>query len=389
MIKKIVIFCLSIQLSVAQSLDLNQLTNLGFEKNQDLALALRRIDLQKSLVNTAFEMPKTKFDLQVGNIQTPFVTDYTLAVVQNTELPKVYKLRRAFNESLVKIGEAELDILKNEFRFGVANIYYQLFYFQELTDLLKNENLKLQEIEKVYRRRQEEGETDGVEVSNIHLKITENEMKITNFQILRNELEGKLKFMLNTHNLPNLSFKPAQFGVDNSILENSKLKQQGFQIENSHLATQNEMNKLLPSINLGVMNQSMLGSWRQFIGVAGVEIPIFNKAQKARVQASKITSHIQELELEKMKHQLENEVTVLGKGIEDTQKNIDLINDVLLRESEKIMQVTMKKYMAGQLDYYDWYLTYNQNVNYKLELLNLQKNKNLSITNIKYLTGNE
>jgi cobalt-zinc-cadmium resistance protein CzcA len=137
------------------------------------------------------------------------------------------------------------------------------------------------------------------------------------------------------------------------------------------------------------MNQSMLGSWRQFIGVAGVEIPIFNKAQKARVQASKITSHIQELEFEKMKHQLENEVIVLGKGIEDTQKNIDLINDVLLRESEKIMQVTMKKYMAGQLDYYDWYLTYNQNVNYKLELLNLQKNKNLSITNIKYLTGNE
>ena len=71
MIKQTIIFCLlSINWAIGQKLDLAQLTKLGIDQNRDLALALNRVELQKALVNTAFEMPKTKMDLQVGNIQT-------------------------------------------------------------------------------------------------------------------------------------------------------------------------------------------------------------------------------------------------------------------------------------------------------------------------------
>jgi outer membrane protein TolC len=389
MIQKIIIFYLSVQFSVAQSLNLEQLTKLGLDKNQDLSLALKRIDLQKSLINTALEMPKTKVDLQVGNIQTPFVTDYTLGIVQNTELPKVYKLRKTLNESLVKIGEGDLEILKNDYRFGVSNIYFQLFYNQEVIAFLRNENLKLQDIEKVYRRRQEEGETDGVEATNVNLRISENEMKISNLQNQQYELEGKLKYALNVPTLPTISFLDALPNLGSSIDGNAKIKTQSYQIESSSLSLQNDKYKLLPSFNVGFMNQSMLGSWRQFIGVVGVEIPVFNKAQKSLVEASRINTEIQQMELERIKNQLQNEVIAQEKVLLEIEKNRALIKDRLLVDSDRVMQVTMKKYLAGQVDYFDWYLTYNQNLMYKLELLSLQKNKNLTISNIKYLTGNE
>ncbi|MCP9761520.1 TolC family protein [Lacihabitans soyangensis] len=389
MIKKIIIFCLVVQTAFSQKLDLRLLTKFGMDQNRDLALALKRIDLQKSLVNTAFEMPKTKVDLQVGNIQTPFVTDYTLGIVQNTELPRVYKIRKAFNESLVKIGESEYQVLKYEYRFNVANLYYELFYLQQVTDLLQTENLKLAEIEKVYKRRQELGETDGTDAAGMHLRILENEMKINQISNKINETEGNLKLILNAEILPDLSFNHAQLDAKANISQNARLEMQQNMIQNSEILTKNEMDKLLPSINLGVMNQSMLGSWRQFIGVAGVEIPIFSKAQKARVEASKISTKIQESELEKLKFQLMNEVQFLQKNLLSTESSLSLIKNNLLIESDRLMQTTMKKYLAGQIEYFDWYLVYNQNLNYKMELLNLEKSKNFTITNIKYLIGNE
>ena len=389
MIKKIIIFCLVVQTSFSQKLDLGLLTKFGMDQNRDLALALKRIDLQKSLVNTAFEMPKTKVDLQVGNIQTPFVTDYTLGIVQNTELPRVYKMRKTFNESLVKIGESEYQVLKNEYRFNVANLYYELFYLQQVTDLLQTENLKLTEIEKVYKKRQELGETDGTDAAGMHLRILENEMKINQISNKINETEGKLKLILNAEILPDLNFNHAQLNAEANISQNARLEMQQNVIQNYEILTKNEMDKLLPSINLGVMNQSMLGSWRQFIGVAGVEIPIFSKAQKARVEASKISTKIQESELEKLKFQLMSEVQFLQKNLLSTESSLSLIKNNLLIESDRLMQTTMKKYLAGQIEYFDWYLVYNQNLNYKMELLNLEKSKNFTITNIKYLTGNE
>lgn len=389
MIKKIITFCLFVQFSFAQKLDLGQLTKLGIEQNRDLNLALKRVDLQQSLVNTAYEMPKTKLDLQLGNIQTPFVTDYTLGIVQNTELPKVYKMRKTFNESLVKVGESEYAVLKNDYRFNLANLYYELFYLQQVIDLLQTENLKLGEIENVYKRRQELGETDGTDAAGMHLRILENEMKIKQISNKINETQGQLKLLLSSTILPDLSFNHAQYSVDANISQNARLEMQQNVIQNSEISTKNEMNKLLPSMNLGFMNQSMLGSWRQFIGVAGVEIPIFSKAQKARVEASRISTKIQESELEKLKYQLENEVAVLQKSLQSTDATLLLIKNNVLIASDKLMQTSMKKYLAGQIEYFDWYLVYNQNLSYKMELLNLEKSKNFIITNIKYLTGNE
>ena len=263
MIKQTIIFCLlSINWAIAQKLDLAQLTKLGLDQNRDLALALNRVEMQKALVNSAFEMPKMKMDLQVGNIQTPFVTDYTFGIVQNAELPKVYKLRKTYNESLVKLGESQYEILKNEYEFSIANIYYELLYLHQTIEALLIENNKIKEIEKVYKRRQEEGETDGSEAANMHLRILENEMKISRITFQKNDLEGRLKLLLNSQILPELSFLPAQALLKNDVSKNDRLTYQNYLIESSQIATGNEQNRLLPSINLGVMNQSMLGSWR-------------------------------------------------------------------------------------------------------------------------------
>ncbi|MCP9768953.1 TolC family protein [Lacihabitans sp. LS3-19] len=389
MMKKIIIFSLIVNFAFAQKVNLETLTQKGLDQNRDLALALKRVDLQKALVNTAYEVPKTKIDYSFGNIQTPNVWDYSLSAIQNVELPKVFKLRKAYNESLVKIGESEVSVLRNEYRMNVSTFYYALYSLNKLKTVLEKENLKLSEIEKVYKRRFEEGESDILESSNVRLRILENEMKIAKINQQENEILAQLKILLNISDIPELDFQNAAAVLVKTYDGNPRLGWQKSMIESSKSMLETEKSKLLPSINLGVLNQSMAGSWRQFVGMVGVEMPIFTKAQKSRVEASKINVLIQESELEKIVHQIDNEVISLRGSLLNIENQIEMLNKQLLPSSEKVMEISHKKYMAAQITYYDWYLAYNQNLTYKSELISLEKERNVKISTIKYLTGNE
>ena len=289
----------------------------------------------------------------------------------------------------MKIGESESGVLKNEFKLNVATFYYNLFYLTRLKSVLETENSKLAEIEKVYKRRFEEGETDIVESSNIHLRILENEMKISKIKTQEQEIEGSLKILLNQPTIPTLDFQHASKSLGLGFDKNAKLDWHQSLIESSKSALETEKSKLLPSINVGLMNQSMLGSWRQFVGMAGIEIPLFTKAQKARIDASKISVLIQETEFDKLRYQIENEIVTLHKSLQNIENEMQLVSDKLLPESDKVMEISMKKYMAGQITYFDWFLAYNQSLTYKTELINLEKARNINISTTKYLTGNE
>ncbi len=387
---KILLFLvLAESFAFAQKTNLDALIQIGLSQNRDLKIALKQIDLQKALLNTAYDVPKTKFDYSLGNIQTPGATDYSISGIQNTDLPKVFKLKKAYNQSLIKISESEYWILENEYKLNVANFYYTLFYLERWNNLLETENLKLSEIEKVYKKRFDQGESDVVESSNISLRILENQMKILKIKAQKQEIESSLKNILNMPSIPSLDFQNASKSSGQYFNKNAKLEWHQSLVYSSKNALETEKSKLLPSVNFGFMNQSMLGSWKQFVGMAGFEIPLFAKAQKARIEASKINVLIEESVFEKLKYQIENEILTLQNSLLNIENEMLLVNEKLLPASEKVAEIYMKKYLAGQINYFDWFLAYNQSLNYKTELINLEKARNINISTLKYLTRNE
>ncbi len=387
--KTILFLMLSESFIFGQKTNLDGLIQIGLTQNRDLTIALKRIDFQKALLNTAYEVPKTKFDYALGNIQTPGATDYSISAIQNIDLPKVFKLKKSYNQSLVKIGESEYGILENEYKLNVATFYYNLFYLKKLNHVLETENLSLAEIEMVYKKRFEQGETDVIEFANIHLRILENQMKILKIKTQEQEIESSLKIILNMPNIPILDFHNASKSLNQDFSKNAKLEWHQSLVNSSISFLETEKSKLLPSVNLGVMNQSMLGSWKQLVGMAGFEIPLFAKAQKARIDASKINILIQQSEFEKMNYQIDNEIITLQNSLQNTENELLLINEKLLPESEKLIEISMKKYLAGQINYYDWFLVYTQSFTYKTELINLEKVRNIKISTLKYFTRNE
>jgi outer membrane protein TolC len=388
--KLIVLICLSFGLK-AQDLSLEKLIEIGIKNNKDIEASIKKIDLQKTLINTAYEVPKTNIELQVGSIQNPGIVDYSLSAAQFFELPKVYQLKKQYQQALVSESEAYSKLAITDLKYRISLAYFELGYFERLKGLYKQETSKLYDLEKVYQRRFEEGESDLANVLAIGLKIKEFGIKIKTLEQLEEEQKSKLKVLTFTTSLPQLSFIDADFSktIASSKISNSRLEILNSQVitaENNMLV---EKSKLMPSLKLGAINQSMFGYRNQFIGIAGVEIPIFRKAMQARVDGAKIQKDILETEYVSLENQIKNEVDLTLKWIASDREKVSELETEILPKSETLMDISNKKYKAGAIEYLDWYLYYNQFLGYKTEQIQLLRDLNQRVSLLKFLTENE
>jgi outer membrane protein TolC len=133
----------------------------------------------------------------------------------------------------------------------------------------------------------------------------------------------------------------------------------------------------------------MFGYRNQFIGIAGVEIPIFRKAMQARVDGAKIQKNILETEYVSLENQIKNEVDLTLKWIASDREKVSELETEILPKSETLMDISNKKYKAGAIEYLDWYLYYNQFLGYKTEQIQLLRDLNQRVSLLKFLTENE
>ncbi|MBK6977653.1 MAG: TolC family protein [Cytophagaceae bacterium] len=144
-----------------------------------------------------------------------------------------------------------------------------------------------------------------------------------------------------------------------------------------------------PTLNAGVYNQSMLGSLRQFVGVLGVEIPIFVKAYNARQQSAKLRVEMAEQQRDKFDFQMQTELNALQNQLEIIEKQLNSIRNSSLPDAEKSLSILLNKYKEGQTEYTDWYIVFGQYLGYKNNLIDLEKEKNITVSKIYYISENE
>lgn len=390
-INKLIVFIfLSFGLN-AQDLSLEKLIDIGIKNNKDIEASIKKIDLQKALVNTAYEVPKTNIELQVGSIQNPGIVDYSLSAVQFFELPKVYQIKKQYQKALVNESMANSKLVIADLKYRISLAYFELGYFERLKGLFQQETNKLYDLEKVYKRRFEEGDADLANVLAIGLKIKEFGIKIRTLEQLEEEQRNKLKVLTYSTSLPQLSFLDADFSKisANPNLINSRLEILNSQVSTAENNVLVEKAKQMPSFKLGAINQSMFGYRNQFIGIAGIEIPIFKKAMQARVEGAKIQKSVLETEYASLENQIKNEMALTFKWIGSDREKVNELETEILPKAETLMDISNKKYKAGAIEYLDWYMFYNQFLGYKTEQIQLLRDLNQRVSLLKFLTENE
>ncbi len=345
------------QLSVSQAIEM------ATKNNGNLKTTQLEIVGQRALVPAAYDIPRAGLDLQLGQTQSRPL-DYTLGFIQPFASRAVYKSQEKLLQSQVGLIEKRLGLEQNELAYRVKEQYYQILFQYKLKSLLTQQDSLYQTAAKAARVRYQTGETNKLEAMSIETQLREIQNRIAasqadlnmgyrNLQALLFTAES-LQIDTTTALKRNISIlRSVDYEKTNPLIE--VLKQQGE--VNSNL-TETEKQRQKPDWRLGIANQSVTKEYGYTFLQGGIGIPIFNKAQKARIEAAKINQQVTESQLQTTLKQLQVNLDILEQQQQKYEKALDYYEKSALPQADLLVSTALKTFRAGDIEY----VTFFQNV---------------------------
>jgi cobalt-zinc-cadmium resistance protein CzcA len=119
--------------------DLSSAIQTAKTNNFGLKNTLLEVQSSKKLENSAFDIPKTDFNTQYGNIND-FQIDYSFNVSQGFSLPNVYKRRQKFQQTQSNFIEKRAKYEEIVLVKDVKIAYFNLLFEYEKRNLLQKQD---------------------------------------------------------------------------------------------------------------------------------------------------------------------------------------------------------------------------------------------------------
>ncbi len=377
----------------AQTLTLQQSIELAYKNNYLLKISSLETEGQQLLVKTTREIAKTNLDVQLGRTQTYYANDYTLGLVQQFSHPKLYQAQINLQKSRVVASQKNEALQKNEVIGNLKLVYYQLFYYQQLRGILVQQDSLYQNTLRIAQARYKTGETNSLEKISAKVRLQEinNRLKIlakdeeTAYQHFKLLLNSQQDFKLDF----NIPLKRDTSIVINalSLANNPLLSVFEQQTVISQQTTNVEKQKLKPDFRLGLINQSIEHHFNQMIVSAGIGLPIFTKAQKARVEAAKVNEKIADSQLKHIEAQINGQLNMLKMTYEKLRSSIQYYENFALPQAELMIKNAIKSYKSGEIEYVELIQTNQQAWQIKDNYFSTVLDFNKTIIQIETLLG--
>lgn len=118
----------------------------------------------------------------------------------------------------------------------------------------------------------------------------------------------------------------------------------------------------------------------------GVGIPLFNGAQKARINASKVNETIAENSYFSGLQTLQKEKETALIEYQKFLQTANWYEQTGLKNAETISSAATKQFLNGEINYVEWVMLTNQAVTIKSQYLDVIKSLNESINQLNYLS---
>ncbi|MEO7048230.1 MAG: CusA/CzcA family heavy metal efflux RND transporter, partial [Ferruginibacter sp.] len=240
---------------------LGKMLEIGKQKNTSLLSAQKQSDYWKQMQANVYELPKTQFASEYGNINS-IKTDTRFTITQNFTMPVVYKRQSNFYKANEDAARQLLLLKEQELQREIKGVFYTM------VDLLERDKLLLQ-LDSLYRmfanasaRRLKAGETNILEKASADAQLQQ-------IILQRGQIAGdvkmeqqKLHLLLNTDELLLPDYNTAKmsdpFIPDSTMIAaHPALLWMKEQLKIAATSTELEKNKLSPDIFFGYSNQSI------------------------------------------------------------------------------------------------------------------------------------
>ena len=370
----------------------------ALKNNLPLKNAQLQSAYQEKLIKTSNEIPATSMFVEAGQINS-FYTDTKFGISQTINFPTVYARQKALLKEEFSASEIAVSVKETELKKNVSDMFNTLSYLLEKKKLLMGIDSIYSEFLNKTNLRFQKGESNVLEKSTaenqqgqvaIQLKQLQQDIEIAQlqFQLLLNTptlfipSEENFKRRISDQNISDLNQN-----VRIQFLQKQK------QIASAY--TQLQKSKLSPDLIFGYNNTSIRGtgaddkyysSSKRFHAVQiGVGIPLFNGAQKARINAAKVNETIADNSYLSGLQALQKERT---SALIDYQKFLQTAawyEQTALKNAETISSTATKQFINGDINYLEWVMLINQSISIKSEYLDVIKSLNGTINQLNYL----
>ena len=386
-------------LTLQNALD-QALTNNGSTQMGNLNVAI-----QRSGRVAARSIPRTDISILSGQYNT-YRWDNNLTVSQTLPNGKLNSGLERLADASIRGSELANRVIQNNLRAQVKSVYYELLYLNERQKLLRQQDSLLVEFRRATDVRQRTGEGTALEVATADNLLGELRNLLARTLADHEIARSNLQTLLNTTNtlvVPDsgLSRRVMPILSDSDLAQNPALSflQQQTDIAQRQIAV--EQARLRPDFSVGYFNQSLLGpqtldngqerfygAGKRFQGVqAGVSIPVFQKAQRARIESARLGQQLAEATLALNRRTVQGDLAVAVQEVRKQQSSLTYYNQTGLPVAQQLAEGARKSFRAGEIGYLDYSQALSRSYQTRMNYIDTINGYNQAVIGLEQLLG--
>lgn len=399
----LLLFSSTLTVQAQKAISLPAAMDSALRNNAQLKNEQLKATYQQKLIETASLLPQTQLAAEWGNYNSAYA-DNRFSIGQTLQFPTVYTRQKNLLEQEWKQKKLSVSVKEAYIRKDVATVYYQMLYHQQKRALLLYaDSLYSFYVEKAGRRLAS-GESDILEktsaqnvVGNIRQQLQQlqldEELLLIQLQVLMNtsdrykpvSVQKELSFSVTS--LADTSFLAAH-PVMQSIRQQQQLAMASYELEKSKRLPNLSLNYNSTTIRgVGADNKLYDGSTRFGSVQLGVGIPVFGKAQKNMVEASRFSKQIAESNYQTGLQEIQAQYVSAVTQYLQHQKALQYYQAEAIPAAQVIAETASRQLLAGNIHYLEWVQLINQTIQIKSDYLEAGKRLNESIIQLQFLTA--
>ncbi|RYM36043.1 CusA/CzcA family heavy metal efflux RND transporter [Brumimicrobium glaciale] len=329
----------------------------GIENNKGLKSSKKLVNMNQELEGTAYSIDKTDiyYSFDENNLAPNNLPLNVFGVSQTIRFPTFYASQKKVFEQQTAVAESKYQMDEQFLEKGIAKAYYTASHWQKMVDNYTYLDSIYQRFAEAALQKYEVGESNNLEL--LLAQSKSKEFGVTLFQSQMNYekslvqlnkwIQSDTNYTISNDLIGNVSLMPLDTN-NNAFLQ--YLDQS--RVLSEKQLTANKRN-LMPDLKIGVYQGSNNGlSPNRFYGVqAGIAVPLFYGADRAKIKASKMEIMVKQNDFENYSTQIQANYQTLINELKAYKSGIDYYNNF----GENLFSETLLNaniaYKAGEIDY--------------------------------------
>ncbi|MGB4399955.1 MAG: CusA/CzcA family heavy metal efflux RND transporter [Daejeonella sp.] len=393
----IILLLFTSQYSSGQTpIKLEEAIDTALKNNLLIKRGILEAEVRKQIINTSMDLPKTQLSGEYGKFNSPY-NDSRFSLVQTLSFPTFYKKQKELYEEEWKSSLLKTNLTEAGIKMQVSQLYYLSRYLQEKEKLLIRTDSMYNEFLRVSKIRFKSGETNILESTSASNQKGAIRLQLNQIKLDKESLNIQFTNVLNSRQVFTPASGPLKFEIatDTSLIAEHPVLQLAAQHELIQQAnTKLEKARLLPDLSVGYNNLSIrdgldFGTSDRFSSVqAGVGIPIFTRAQKAKVEASRLSEVVSRNEYELEKQNLQKKYLQVNSHYLKSLADVQHYEENALRDAKTIRSTLSMQLGKGEINYLEWTLLNQQALTIESDYLDAVNELNQNSIELEYLLSN-